>query len=431
MTTLRKLRKPFGAILAVTFAQAVAPRPVAASDWLQWGRTPQHRGVSPVRGQRPERILDSLVYDPFVVQMRVDSGFDSLLAHYSVPLISDGAVYMVFKSGAYTGVGSYDSIDWSVKKLEWIGGQLEAVWTFETDWKPEPLSFTGWESVLLPAISGHDVYVPGLGGTVHRVATETGISEGRINPFTNVDPTRYVAGGLGVAPDGSIVYNVIDLPTSEEADVEGAWLVKVGHESDEPSRVSYSTLVPGGAVGVGAVPDAVRDRPAPVAADAHRRAADGGLRLSAPRDQRRSRDRGGRHHLYRQPGAPLRPLRLPRGRAFRSHARVGGVVPRDPERRLRRPDPDRRYEPRLPHGGGGRSRSRHERPARGPRPRRRDVLARRPSGRQRPHRDARRATTSPAAISSSSARRATPSRPMTSAGTSRRPSSSTTARIRS
>ncbi len=224
---------------------AVAPRPAAASEWLQWGRTPQHRGVSPVQGQRPERILDSLVYDPFVPQMRADSGFDALLAHYSVPLISGGAVYMVFKSGAHTGLGNYDSIDWSVKKLEWINGHLQAVWTFETDWKPVPLALAGWESVLLPAISGHDVYVPGLGGTIHRVATETGISEGRVNPFNDVDPSRYVAGGVAAAPDGSVVYNVIDLPANVEGDAEGAWLVKVGHESDEPERVSFSALVPG------------------------------------------------------------------------------------------------------------------------------------------------------------------------------------------
>ena len=59
--------------------------------------------------------------------------------------------------------------------------------------------------------------MPGLGGTVHRVATETGISEGRVNPFADVDPTRYVAGGLGVGPDGSVFYNVIDLPTSTTA----------------------------------------------------------------------------------------------------------------------------------------------------------------------------------------------------------------------
>jgi hypothetical protein len=164
------------------------PATAPAEDWLQWGRTPQHRGNSPVQGQRPELILDSVVYDPLVDEMKAETEF--LLAHYSVPLIREGAIYMVFKSGAWTGFGGFDSIDWSVKKLEWIDGHLQAVWTFETDWKPEPLSLTNWESVLQPAISGHDIYVPGLGGTVHRVATETGISEGRVNPFSSVDPTR-------------------------------------------------------------------------------------------------------------------------------------------------------------------------------------------------------------------------------------------------
>jgi hypothetical protein len=219
------------------------PASAPAEDWLQWGRTPQHRGVSPVQGQRPEMILDSLVYDPFVTQMKAEGG-GALFAHYSVPLVREGAVYMVFKSGAWTGFGSFGSIDWSVKKLEWIDGRLREVWTFDTDWKPEPLALTAWESVLQPAISGHDIYVPGLGGTLHRVATETGTSEGRVNPFSSVDPTRYVAGGVGVGPDGSVYYNVIDLPENE-GDVEGAWLVKVEHESDEAIRVPYSTLVPG------------------------------------------------------------------------------------------------------------------------------------------------------------------------------------------
>ncbi len=197
-----------------------------------------------MQGQRPELILDSLVYDPFVEAMKEESG-GALFAHYSVPLVRENAIYMVFKSGVFTSFGNFDSIDWSVKKLEWIGGRLEEVWTFATDWKPEPLSLTTWESVLQPAISGHDVYVPGLGGTLHRVATETGISEGRVNPFSSVDPTRYVAGGVAVGPDGSIYYNVIDLPNGDGGDVDGAWLVKVAHESDDATRVSYSTLAPG------------------------------------------------------------------------------------------------------------------------------------------------------------------------------------------
>ena len=229
--------------LAVAFVGALLAHAALASDWLQWGRTPQHRGASPVQGQRPEMILDSLVYDPFVEQMKADRGY-ALLAHYSVPLVREGAVYMVFKSGVYTGWGNYGTIDWSVKKLEWIDGRLEEAWTFVTDWKPVLNDLTNWETVLQPAISGHDIYVPGLGGTLHRVATETGISEGRVNPFADVDPTRYVAGGVGVGPDGSLFYNVIDLPSNLEDDVEGSWLVRVEHEGDA-TRVPYSSLVTG------------------------------------------------------------------------------------------------------------------------------------------------------------------------------------------
>ena len=186
--------------------------------------------------------IQPAIYDPLVAPMKEEQGV--LLAHYSVPLIREGAIYMVFKSGAYTGLGGFDSIDWSVKKLEWIGGRLQEVWTFETDWKPEPLGLTAWEAVLQPAISGHDIYVPGLGGTLHRVATETGTSEGRVNPFGGVDPTRYVAGGVAVGPDGSLYYNVIDLPDNPEDDAQGAWLVRVVHEGDAVA-VPWSTIVPG------------------------------------------------------------------------------------------------------------------------------------------------------------------------------------------
>src|SRR5262245_60613412 len=158
-------RKVTGTFLLLSCAPLALSRPLSAQDWLQWGRTPQHRGAAPVAGQRPEAILDSLVHDPFVEQMKQDRG-QALPAHYSVPLIKDGAIYMVFKSGVYTGFGNFDTIDWSVKKLEWIDGELQETWTFVTDWKPAPIDFTNWEAVLLPAISGHDIYVPGLGGTV-------------------------------------------------------------------------------------------------------------------------------------------------------------------------------------------------------------------------------------------------------------------------
>jgi hypothetical protein len=244
MRTFTKRARSWCAAALFGSSLAAAGTPAAAqTSWPQWGRTPQHGGASPVLGQPLEAILASVVYDPFVEQMKEETG--GLLAHYAVPLVNDTGVYMVFKSGVYTGLGSWDSLTWSVKKLQWIGGRLEVVWTFESDWKPEPLTLTAWESVFLPAISGHDIYVPGLGGTVFRVATETGISEGRVNPFGDIDPDRYVAGGLAVAPDGSVVYNVIGLSTPDPlAPITGAWLVKIEQEGDA-SSADFATLVPG------------------------------------------------------------------------------------------------------------------------------------------------------------------------------------------
>ena len=92
-----------------------------------------------------------------------------------------------------------------------------------------------------PAISGHDIYVPGVGGTVFRVDKDTGESEGRVNPFSSIDPNRYVAGGLAVAPDGAVIYNVIGLDSQLAS--TGAWLVHVEPEGGA-SRVDFATLVP-------------------------------------------------------------------------------------------------------------------------------------------------------------------------------------------
>jgi hypothetical protein len=217
---------------------------VLGQDWPQWGRTPQHGGKSPVVAQPLQGILANIVYDPFVERMKEEVG-GALLAHYAVPLVDDTGVYMVFKTGEYTGFGNFDSIVWTVRRLQWNAGVLETVWTFTSDWKPAPLDLTNWEAVFLPAISGHDIYVPGLGGTVHRVEKETGRSEGRVNPFSDVDPARYVAGGLAVAPDGSVVYNVVGLsgPTATDP-ITDAWLVRVVHEGGA-ERVAWASLVPG------------------------------------------------------------------------------------------------------------------------------------------------------------------------------------------
>ncbi len=226
-----------GILLAPTAAGAPPP------DWPQWGRNPQHTGASSARGQPLESILANIVYDPFVDAMKAEAG-DELLAHYAVPLIDSSDVYMVFKSGSFSGFGSWDTIVWSVRKLRWNGGALEPVWTFESDWKPEPLRLTGWEAVFLPALAGDSVYVPGLGGTVHRVSRATGIASARINPFAAVDPSVYVAGGLAAAPDGGILYDAVGLAADPLEPITGAWLVRIA-PGGAASAADFATLVPG------------------------------------------------------------------------------------------------------------------------------------------------------------------------------------------
>lgn len=210
-------------------------------DWPQWGRNPQHTGVSPVLGQGLTAILADVVYDPFVEQMKAETDGE-LLAHYAAPLVdASGAVYMVFKSGLYDGFGVWDHMDWSVTKLQWNGSVLETVWTFTTDWKPEPIALTGWESLCQPVLSGGNVYVPGSGGTVFVVSQANGNGV-RINPFSTIDPGVYVAGGLAATPDGAIVYDAIGLDAS--LNLTGSWLVRVA-TNGVTATVPFAALVPG------------------------------------------------------------------------------------------------------------------------------------------------------------------------------------------
>jgi len=225
-------------------ASVPAPRLSAqGADWPQWGRTPQHVGASPVAAQAAQGILAQILYDPFVENMKYDTR--DLLAHYPVPLVdASGNIYMMFKTGFYSGFGSWGSLTWTVAKLRRNDAGFQTVWTFVSDWKPEPLGLTGWESVFQPALSGHDLYVPGLGGTVFRVNTDNGESEARVNPFSTIDPDRYVAGGLAVAPDGAVIYNVLGLDTSDPIGTTGGWLVRVEPEG-AATRVDYAALVSG------------------------------------------------------------------------------------------------------------------------------------------------------------------------------------------
>jgi hypothetical protein len=178
-----------------------------SQDWPQWGRNPQHTGAVNVSGQPVRKLLDDLVYDPFVAAEKADPfSSDDLGVHYQVPLTDGDDVYMEFKTGAYTSRQSWNTQVWNEKKLHRVHGHLAEAWSFESDWKPVSFlslqTFNGpfWEPVFQAALVGNYVYVPGFGGSILKVAKSDGHLVARINPFgSTLDPDTYVAGTLTAA----------------------------------------------------------------------------------------------------------------------------------------------------------------------------------------------------------------------------------------
>jgi Bacterial Ig-like domain (group 3) len=232
--------------------------------WPQWGQNPQHTGYLPVVGQAPQAKLSDQVFDPFVAQEIAESG--ALLTHYQVPLVNGTTVFMEFKTGTYTscqppgsgqpfpcGPDAWNSEIWNESALQWQNGQLVQIWNFATDWVPPPnsgsspakVTLQGWEPLFQPALSGSYVYVPGAGGTLYKLRQSDGTVASHINPFGALDPSKFVAGGLGVDASGNVYYNVmqVDLAWPWETDVVNAWLVKVA-ANDSATAVTYSSLLP-------------------------------------------------------------------------------------------------------------------------------------------------------------------------------------------
>lgn len=253
-------RRPGAVIGAALLSLAPAFAAAQTADWLQWGRDPGHGAAAPIVGQPLASILADVVYDPFVAAQEAEGGGD-LFVHYAVPLTDGGDVYMTGKSGSYVscdppGSGvpfpcasdAWNSQVWNVTKYRWRGATLVALWTFESDWKPEPDAggLAGWEPVFLPALAGPFLYVPGFGGTVHRVSKETGVADARLTPFTDFGGSRYVAGGLAVDPSGALVYDVMELDPSNPwgSDVVGAWLVRIAPDG-AAAKADFGSLVSG------------------------------------------------------------------------------------------------------------------------------------------------------------------------------------------
>ncbi len=230
-----------------------APAPSNTPFWAEWGAGPLHEGMVTVAGQGPTQQLAKITYDPFVSQEQA-ANEGELVVHYQATLTDGNDVYMMSKSGTYTGASSWPSMTWNEIRYTWESGVLTNIWTFASDWKPEPdgQALEGWEPVFHAVDANGFIYVPGANGTIWKVNKTTGASTSHINPFSGVSgfdaADTYVAGPLTADANGNIYYNVIELAPANQGDwsqndVQGAWLVQVA-SSDATQIAAFATLVP-------------------------------------------------------------------------------------------------------------------------------------------------------------------------------------------
>ena len=264
------------ATITVTFM--VNPQPSNAAFWPQWGSNPQHTGMVSVLGQHLANKLVDIAYDPFVDQEKAEFGGE-LVVHEQSPIIDGNDVYMIVKSGTYNscspvgnwqtgatcGPNSWNTMVWNERRYSWEGSTLAQIWTFQSDWVPEPnatnfgqgiAGLEGWEPVFHPADANNFIYVPGAAGTVWKIEKAGGTMVSHINALSDVNgitaANTFVAGPLSADSSGNIYYNVIEIATGsgpwDTSDVVNSWLVKIS-PSDAASKVTYATLVPGAPAG--------------------------------------------------------------------------------------------------------------------------------------------------------------------------------------
>jgi hypothetical protein len=241
--------------------------PVVAQEWPQWALNPQHTGQVSIFGQALNQNLVNIVYDPLVPQEQAQAlqfdGSADLLAHYQAPLVDGSNVYMMFKSGTYD-FNDYSTQTWGETKFTWSGSNLNVAWQFTSDWKAPGSENDFWEPVFHPALANGSLYVPGAGGTIWKVNSSG--SGTRINPFNNVNSSRYTASPLTVDASGNILYNVIQLKSGTKDfyadDLIDSWIIRVS-PSGTIEKVSYSTLTTGTPAGNAQCANAFSTEPLP------------------------------------------------------------------------------------------------------------------------------------------------------------------------
>jgi len=239
-------------LLLVVAAALSMAGPVLAVDWGQWGLNPQHTSSVGVAGQPANHILADVLYDANVEAEKADPFAETdLLVHYQVPLVDGNDVFMEFKGGTYTDIQHWDSQIWYERRLRWQGNHLNQVWSFQSDWKPEPFSnsATGpqWEPVFHAVLANGAIYVPGAGGTMFKVNKSNGAQLARFNPFgSTVDPDIYVAGVPTVDASGNIFYTAMKLSHGYpwNGDVVNSWLVKIT-PGGSIQTATFASLTPG------------------------------------------------------------------------------------------------------------------------------------------------------------------------------------------
>jgi hypothetical protein len=222
----------------------------SAQEWPQWAHDPQHTGRVPYLGQVAARLLDDVVYDPFVEAEKAGSDND-LLVHYQVPLLDGQDVFMEFKSGTFTDITHWETQIWNEKRLRWQGNHLVEKWSFQSDWKPTPFgtikSGPVWEPVFHAALANGVIYIPGAGGTVFKVNKTSGALITRINPFgSSIDQDIFVAGPLSADAAGNLYYNAIKLAHGNgwNSDAVNSWLVKIA-PNNSSQTTTFASLNPG------------------------------------------------------------------------------------------------------------------------------------------------------------------------------------------
>ena len=233
---------------------AILLLPVAglAQGWSQWGQNSRHTGSVNVVGQSADRILSTLIIDPWAPR-KVDDGGGDLLAHYPSPVVDGQDVFLMLEGGRYAacadgadpcGPDAWNLLQWSVQRHSWSDqGTLDPQWAFVTDWTPVP--GVGWEPVFHPVVSGGIVYAPGAGGTVWKINRADGSPVQRVNPFDTIDPNTYVSGPLTADDQGNLYYSVIQLSPAQPlaVDVVNSWLVKIAPDGTT-LKATYTSLTP-------------------------------------------------------------------------------------------------------------------------------------------------------------------------------------------